>query len=244
MGSVEGRRGAALSATRLHRLGLPLLVAFMAAAAVLAHPPHLDRLREQFADPGPWSAIAFVAVYSAVMLSPLPKTVFTLAAGALFGVGWGLLVVVTGATAGALMAFASARVLGRDAVRRLGGRWADQLDHQLQRRGLWAILFLRLVPAIPFTVVNYLAGATGVRLRDFALGTVVGMIPATTAYVMLGAYGTRPASWPFWGGLAGLALLSLGGLPAVRRRLRATASVTASGPPVAQAHQHAARDQQ
>ncbi len=183
--------------------------------------PDLTQLRAHFGGGGLLGALTFSGLYAAVTLSPLPKTVFTLAAGALFGVFLGLLVVVLGAMIGAVVAFYLGRWLGRDGVQRLTRIRAERFDAQLAEHGLWAVLVLRLIPLVPFTALNYLAGLTALRLRDFLIGTVIGMIPATTASITLGAYGSQPTSWPFLAAAAALLLLSgVGMFLAARRRRR------------------------
>lgn len=204
---------------RLVRVAAVLvLAALMIAVALEVGVPGRPALRAEVAGWGWWAPVAFAGLYGLVSLSPLPKTVFTLAAGAVFGVVAGVATVVAGAMLGAVAAFGLGRWLGRDAVRRIAGRRAGALDVRLARRGLWAVMFLRLVPVVPFTAVNYLAGCTSVRLRDFLLGTAVGILPATTAYVTVGAYGWQPGAWPLWAALAALAVLTVGGFVVERRR--------------------------
>lgn len=193
--------------TRLLALGVLLLV--IAAIAVSVGVPSRGELQEAFARAGWWAPALFAAMYAAATLSPLPKAIFTLAAGALFGLGEGLVVVVVGATAGAVAAFWIGRALGRDAVHQMTGRRMGRLEERLARRSLLVVLAARLVTVVPFTALNYLAGVTTLRMRDFLLGTVVGMLPATTAYVTVGAYGGDPGSWPFWAALGTLGLLTV-----------------------------------
>jgi len=64
-------------------------------------------------------------------------------------------------------------------------------DDASPRRGFLTVLVAQLIPVVPFTVVNYLAGATALRLRLFLSATALGIVPATTAHVALGAYGSR-----------------------------------------------------
>ncbi|MEO7059177.1 MAG: TVP38/TMEM64 family protein [Lapillicoccus sp.] len=181
--------------------------------------PDLTQLRQQFAGLGWWAGPGYVMLYALATLSPLPKSVFTLAAGALFGLAEGLVVVVAGACLGAVLAFWLARGLGRDGLHRLTGFRGDRLDAELTRHGFLTLLVARLVPVVPFTAVNYLAGVTVLRLRVFLAATVLGILPSTAAYVTLGAYGSEPGSWPFWVALASLAVLSLaGGLVGLWRR--------------------------
>ena len=87
----------------------------------------------------------------------------------------------------------------------------------LRRRGLLAVIGIRLVPLLPFGTVNYASGLTAVRARDYVLGTAIGILPGATALVTIGAYGATPGSLPFVLAVAGLAVLAVGGLVAARR---------------------------
>jgi uncharacterized membrane protein YdjX (TVP38/TMEM64 family) len=200
--------------------GLVALLAVVVAAALVVGVPDAQRLRDGVLGLGWWAPVAFSALYAVVSLSPLPKTVFTLAAGALFGLVAGVVIVVIGAMLGAVAALHLGRLLGRDTVRWLTGGRLDRLDTLLTGHGLGTIVVARLIPIVPFTAVNYLAGLTSVRLRDFVAGTAVGILPATTAYVTVGAYGWQPGAWPMWAALATLLVLTVGGLVAERRRRR------------------------
>ena len=209
------RRGAVLRLVALLVLvGLAILI------VVLVGIPDSTELRSHFAGLGATAPVLFVAVYALATLSPLPKSVFTLTAGAVFGLVGGLLIVVFGACAGAVIAFYLARGLGRDGVQRLIGVRADRFNEQLARRGFLTILLTRLIPFVPFTVVNYAAGLTAIRVRVFLAATALGMLPSTTAYVALGAYGSRPGSWPFWAALGALALLTVLGVAVQERQRR------------------------
>jgi uncharacterized membrane protein YdjX (TVP38/TMEM64 family) len=160
-----------------------------------------------------------VLLYTVATLAPLPKNVLAATAGMLFGLIVGVVVVLLAALLGALIAFALGRVLGRDAVDRITGTRVARVDALLRRRGLLAVLGVRLVPVLPFTAINYAAGLTAAQTRDYVIGTALGSIPGTIAYVALGAYGTSPGSWPFI--LAAIALVALTASgAAVARRIR------------------------
>jgi uncharacterized membrane protein YdjX (TVP38/TMEM64 family) len=203
----------------LRLLALLVVIGASILLAVIVGIPTATQLRSHFTGMGAWAPLLFAAFYAAATLSPLPKSVFTLAAGAVFGLAEGLLVVLAGATVGAVLAFYLARALGRDGVKRLTGVRVDRFDEHLARRGFLAVLIARLIPVVPFTVVNYFAGLTGIRVRVFLAATALGMLPATTAYVALGAYGSRPGSWPFVVAVAALvALTAIGGAAQWQRR--------------------------
>ncbi|MGI9093160.1 MAG: TVP38/TMEM64 family protein, partial [Mycobacteriales bacterium] len=151
-------------------------------------------------------------------LLPLPATVFTLAAGAVFGLARGLPIVVLGATLGAMAAFYLGRVLGRDVVQHFTGARLQTLDRYLARRGFWAVLAARLVPIVPFNARNYLSGLTAVRASSYLFATILSILPGTTADVAVGTYGNQPGSLPFIAALGALLLLTVVGVSVTRRR--------------------------
>ncbi len=187
--------------------------------------PDRAQLRADIEAAGPVAPALFVLVYAVATLAPLPKNVFAVVAGLLFGLVVGVIVVLVAAMLGALAAFGLGRLLGRGAVERFIGTRAARVDALLHRRGLLAVVAVRLVPVLPFTAINYAAGLTAVRTRDYVIGTALGMIPGTISYTALGAYGTSPASWPFILAVLGLVTLSAGGavVPRGYRRRRAEA---------------------
>lgn len=190
-------------------------------AAALVGLPDVERLRADIAAAGPVAPVLFVLVYAAATLAPLPKNVLAVVAGALFGLMPGIAIVLPAALLGAGAAFVLGRLLGRDAVERITGTRIARVDALLQRHGLLAVLGVRLVPVLPFTAINYAAGLTAVRARDYVLGTALGIIPGTSAFVALGAYGTSPDQWPFALAVIALAALTTAGVALARRRYRA-----------------------
>ncbi len=200
---------------------LALFVMLLGAAVVLAFTverPSVADLREHVSAAGAAAPVLFVALYAVATLMPLPKNAFSAAGGILFGLGWGLTLVYLGAMIGAVVGFELGRLLGRAAVERFTGARVARLDELLAERGFVAVVALRLVPVLPFTAINYSAGLTGIRRRDYLAGTGVGIIPGTVSYVVLGSYAGDPTGWPFLVSLGALLLLSVGGLAAGRHR--------------------------
>lgn len=203
------------------RWRLAAFLALVAGSAVVALTVPLPSAAEvrQTIDSYGWAApLVFVLGYALITLAPVPKNVLSAAAGLTFGLVSGVLLVWVAALVGAVVAFGLSRLLGREAVERLTSTRVQQVDQLIAGRGLLAVVLVRLVPVVPFTAVNYTAGLTGIRLWDYTVGTGVGIVPGTVAYVALGTYGTRPGSWPFVVSAAALVVLSVGGLLAVRGR--------------------------
>lgn len=207
------------------RLRLALLAAALAAAFIVTVGVlgvRDDDVRDAVDGSGALGPLLFVGLFAALVVVLVPGAVGCTAAGALFGPFAGTLLAVAGATLGAVLAFAAGRRLGRAAVLELSGPRAVELDAALCRRGFAAVVAVRLVPLIPFTLTNYVAGATSLRARDFAAGTMLGIVPTTFAIVSLGASFQRPGSAEFLGAAALLVGLAAAGPLVYRRRRRTT----------------------
>ncbi|HXV93112.1 MAG TPA: TVP38/TMEM64 family protein [Pseudonocardia sp.] len=198
-----------------------ILLTLVAAGVVIALTvgvPPIEDVRAWVAGAGWAGPVLFAALYAGLTLTPAPATVLSIGAVVLFGLGTGLAVVMAGALASATVAFALARLLGRGAVERVDSERLRRLDALLRRRGLLAVIGVRLVPLLPFNALNYACGLSAVRPRDYVTGTAVGILPGATAYVTIGAFGATPGSVPFVLALAGLGVLSVAGLVVARRR--------------------------
>lgn len=136
---------------------------------------------------GVWAPALFVVLQVLITVPPVPRTIFTLAAGLLFGSALGVAIAVSATALGAVVAFWLVRLTGGAFMERFADRgpvvWTRQ---RLGRSGLLAVTSLRLIPALPFSVLNYAAGLSGVRFAPFLLGTVLGTAPGTIALVVLG----------------------------------------------------------
>ncbi|MDR6911393.1 putative membrane protein YdjX (TVP38/TMEM64 family) [Rhodococcus fascians] len=182
--------------------------------------PDPSFIRDRVASAGPWGIALFVVLYAVLSATPFPASTLTIASGLLFGLAVGATVVVFAATVGAYLGYWGARALGRGQVARTEWDRLRRLDAMLGRRGLLSVLLVRLVP-LPFSLVNYAAGVSAVGQRDYVVGTMIGIVPATVAYTALGAYGTSPLSWPF--AIALLAVLAIAaGSALLARRLGLT----------------------
>ncbi|NIR59338.1 MAG: hypothetical protein GWO02_07360 [Gammaproteobacteria bacterium] len=129
----------------------------------------------------PLAPLLVVGAFTAGSFMMLPVTVMIVVTALAFGPVVGFGYALAGSLVAALANYGVGRLLGRTAVRRLGGSVIHRLSRRLARRGLLAIMTVRVLPVAPFTVINIAAGASHIRLRDFTLGTAVGMIPGILA---------------------------------------------------------------
>ncbi|MDH6193813.1 putative membrane protein YdjX (TVP38/TMEM64 family) [Mycobacterium frederiksbergense] len=163
-------------------IGIVILV----AVAVLVPLPTATQLRDWATSAGAWFPLAFLAAHIVVTVFPFPRTAFTLAAGLLFGPALGIAIVVVASSVSAVLALFLIRAAGWQLNRLVPHPRVDSLDTRLRRRGWPVVLSMRLIPAVPFSVLNYAAGASAVRVVPYTLATVVGLLPGTAAVVILG----------------------------------------------------------
>ncbi len=133
------------------------------------------------------TALAFFALYVAVTALSLPgAALMTLAAGAIFGLLWGSVLVSFASSIGATLAFLASRFLFRDAIRQRFGDKLRAIDQGMQKEGAFYLFTLRLVPAFPFFVINLAMGLTPIPVRTFYWVSQVGMLLGTIVYVNAG----------------------------------------------------------
>ena len=182
--------GSALVATARQvsrtRVILTAAIAVVVVVAVLVVPmPTAVQLRDWATSVGGWFPLAFLGAHVVMTALPFPRTAFTLAAGLLFGPVLGALIAITASTLSALIALLAVRALGWQ-LSQVGHPRVESIDTRLRERGWPAVLSLRLIPAVPFSVLNYAAGASAVRALPYTLATLVGVVPGTVAVVVLG----------------------------------------------------------
>jgi len=177
---------------------LVLIVAGM--AVVLANRSVLDPAAIKTAIGGaPLAPLVFVAAHIVASLIFVPRTLLAVAAGLLWGPVVGFLWATVGSTLGAIAGFLLARYVNSglvdpESVPRLG-----PLLIKAEAGGWRAVALVRLIPVIPHPVTNYGLGLTRLSLASYTLGTLVGQIPMTLAYVEFGTAGdhmlSKGANW-------------------------------------------------
>ena len=133
------------------------------------------------------TTVSYFLLYVIITGLSLPgAAILTLAAGAIFGVLWGTIVVSFASTIGATLAFLFSRYLFREAIQ---GRFADKLtaiNRGMEEEGAFYLFTLRLVPIFPFFIINLVMGLTTIRVLTFFLVSQVGMLAGTIVYVNAG----------------------------------------------------------
>ena len=186
-----------MTGTRLGRTALVLAVAAAFAAFFLldlGSTLSLDTLKSRqselasFVEREPLIAAGgFFLIYVAATALSLPgAVVMTLAAGAIFGLLLGTLIVSFASMAGASLAFLSSRYLFRNWVRKRFGKRIETMDRGLAKDGAFYLLTLRLIPVFPFFLINLAMGLTVMRLATFAFVSQIGMFAGTLVFVNAG----------------------------------------------------------
>jgi uncharacterized membrane protein YdjX (TVP38/TMEM64 family) len=141
-----------------------------------------------------WLApLVFIACYAIAAVFFLPGYLFTLAGGVLFGPLYGTLYNLVGATIGATLAFLTARYIAYDWVTQRTGNRLQQLVKGVEEEGWRFVAFVRLVPLIPFNLLNYALGLTRLRLSHYIITSFIFMAPGGAAYTYLGYAGREVA---------------------------------------------------
>jgi len=207
-----------------------VLLAFAAFFALGGHRYlSFDNIKAQQAAVQSWyqahpgqTAAGFFAVYVAATALSLPgaATLLTLAGGATFGLLWGTLLVSFASSIGATLAFLASRFVLRDWVQARFGRQLQGIDQGVAREGAFYLFSLRLIPAVPFFVINLAMGLTAIRARTFYWVSQLGMLAGTLVYVNAG---TQLAALESPGGILSPkligAFLLLGFFPLIAKRL-------------------------
>ena len=163
-----------------------IVIVTLVAIAVFVPMPTAVQLRDWATSVGPWFPLAFLAAHIVVTAFPFPRVAFTLAAGLLFGPALGVVLAVLASTLSALLALWLVRAVGWRLDRLVSHPSIETVDARLRQRGWPVVVALRLIPALPFAVINYAAGASAVRPLPYTLATFVGLTPGTLAVVVLG----------------------------------------------------------
>jgi uncharacterized membrane protein YdjX (TVP38/TMEM64 family) len=209
------------------KIGLALLVAgaLMGAFVMLPVNRWALGLVEWMRGAGALGASIYAVAYVLATVVLLPGSVLTAGAGFAYGPLWGTVLVSPVSVIGATLAFVLGRTVARDWVSRrmTHHRRFAAIDDAIGTSGFKIVVLLRLSPVLPFNRLNYALGLTRVRLRDYVLGSFIGMLPGTFLYVYMGSLVTnasellagdrsRAGGWAqalYWGGLVATLIVTV-----------------------------------
>ncbi|KAF1085525.1 TVP38/TMEM64 family inner membrane protein YdjZ [Sporotomaculum syntrophicum] len=144
--------------------------------------PTAEGLKEYIAACSGWGPLVYM-----IMFSVIPSgSVIAIAGGMAFGVFWGTVYTVIGATLGATVAFYISRLLGRGVVGKLTRGKMLKIEDGIEQSGFLLIFILRLIPIIPFNAISFGAGLTKIKYPDYLLATTIGIIPGSLVFINLG----------------------------------------------------------
>lgn len=156
-----------------------------------------------------WAAGVVVAVFLLAGVLVFPLNILVLATAATFGPWLGVLYSTIGAAASGLLVFGIGARLGKEALVRVLGERGKRALEGVRNRGLFAVVAFRVVPVAPFTLVNLAAGAGGIKLSDFLLGSLIGMAPGMLLLSFVGDRIVRTLADPSFTEIAVLILCIL-----------------------------------
>jgi uncharacterized membrane protein YdjX (TVP38/TMEM64 family) len=173
------------------KVGAVVAIASASSVAAVFVPaaPWTADLFDWLRQAGTLGVLVYAVVFALAAICLVPGSILTVGAGVAYGLVWGTIIASTASAAAATAAFLVARTVARQRV----ARWAASdprfaaLDAAVGDHGLKLVILVRLSPLIPFNVLNYALGVTRVRLRDYALGSFLGMLPVTLLYVYVGS---------------------------------------------------------
>lgn len=203
-------------AARLRVAALAAAVGALFALVALTGGVSPGRVRDAIDPLGAAAVPAFIAVSALLTCALFPGPLLAAASGLLFGTAVGTPVSIVSATLGAVLAFSIARWVAHDAVDALAGSRLRGVQAWIERRGFWAVLYARIAPGVPYTLVNYVAGVTRVRLAAFAAATAIGVAPRAFAYTALGGSLDDLGSPEAIVAIVLLVLMAVGGAVALR----------------------------
>ena len=162
-----------------------------------------EELHSALSGLGPWAALAYVGLFVLLPAFFFPVAVLALAGGLLFGLWWGSLYTFLGAVLNCSLMFFLARYMGREKIenlvrKKLSPRWQERLSSLAGKEGFGLLIILRLIPAVPYNLVNYAFGLTAMPFRTYLAASAIGIIPGTLAFINIGDKALEPSSPGFW----------------------------------------------
>lgn len=191
---------------------LVLLIALAALTWKLSTWLTPQQLQQALQQTGGWAPVLYIGLFVLLPAFFFPVAVLALAGGLLFGLWWGSVYTFIGAVLNCAMMFLLARYVGRSQVQRLveqklSPQWQRRLQMADGKEGFLLLVILRLIPAVPYNLINYTFGLTGISFSSYLLASAIGIIPGTFAFINIGDKTLEAGSPSFWIAIGLLVLL-------------------------------------
>ncbi|RWZ52286.1 TVP38/TMEM64 family protein [Halobacillus fulvus] len=145
-----------------------------------------DAVRAYILSFGAWGPLLFMVIYAIGPIIAFPTSVLSLGAAFAYGIWPGMLYIVIGASAAGVTGYIMGRFFGDSVLNFQDSKWAQRIYPRMKEKGFLYVFILRLIPLVGFDILSYLAGMTRVKLGAFVLATLIGMLPGTFAYSLVG----------------------------------------------------------
>ena len=191
---------------------LVLLIALAALTWKLSTWLTPQQLQQALQQTGGWAPALYIGLFILLPAFFFPVAVLALAGGLLFGLWWGSVYTFIGAVLNCALMFLLARYVGRSQVQRLveqklSPQWQRRLQMDDGKEGFLLLIILRLIPAVPYNLINYTFGLTGISFSSYLLASAIGIIPGTFAFINIGDKTLEAGSPSFWIAIGLLVLL-------------------------------------
>ena len=191
---------------------LVLLIALAALTWKLSTWLTPRQLQQALQQTGGWAPVLYIGLFILLPTFFFPVAVLALAGGLLFGLWWGSVYTFIGAVLNCALMFLLARYVGRSQVQRLveqklSPQWQRRLQMADGKEGFLLLIILRLIPAVPYNLINYTFGLTGISFSSYLLASAIGIIPGTFAFINIGDKTLEAGSPSFWIAIGLLVLL-------------------------------------
>jgi uncharacterized membrane protein YdjX (TVP38/TMEM64 family) len=143
---------------------------------------------------GAFAPIIYIILFTFVPLTLFPDSVLAITGGMCFGMVGGFIFTMIGAIFGSSLSFFLAKTLGHKIFNKFIKNDLSKLENAIKNRGFMLVFILRLIPLFPFDVISYAAGFSGVKFKDFAFATILGIIPGIFVFINIGDKSTEMGS--------------------------------------------------
>lgn len=196
--------------TRLLLLAAAVLLIILTAGFSSALTP--QKLEAALAPLGNWAPTAYIGLFALLPAFFFPVAVLAFAGGLLFGIWRGSLYTFIGAVLNCTLMFFLARFIGRAQAerliqKRLSPQWRSRLERAGGKEGFLFLVILRLIPAVPYNLINYAFGLSDMSFRVYLIASAIGIIPGTLVFINIGDKAMEIGSPSFWAAIALLAAL-------------------------------------